>query len=64
MMREESTTPREGVLVAVDLRDAEAWTRAGRELRAWGREHSIVHVFDNDHIAIEFQPGGALEASA
>ncbi len=54
----------ESTLVLYDLRDPEAWDRAGRERRAWGRERAVSHAVDNDHIVIEFRPGGALEVSA
>ena len=64
MMLEESTTPREGVLVLYDLRDTSQWNAAGEERKAWGCERTVIHTLDNDHIAIEYQPGGALEASA
>ena len=66
MMHEESTTPREGVLVVVDLRDAEAWARAGRELRAWGRRYTRIHPMTNDIVILEYMAGGAadLEISA
>lgn len=52
------------VVKAYDLRDPEAWERAGRERAAWGREMSEIHRLDNDHVIIVFKPGGALEASA
>jgi hypothetical protein len=47
-----------------DLRDPDAWERAGRERAAWGRMWTEIHTLDNDHVIIEFKPGGALEASA
>jgi hypothetical protein len=53
-----------GVVKVYDLCDPEAWGRAGRERAAWGRERSEIHRLDNDHVIIEFKPGGALEASA
>ncbi len=53
-----------GVVKVYDLRDPEAWERAGRERCAWGRERTEIHRLDNDHVIIEFKPGGALEASA
>ena len=64
MMHEQSTTPREGVLVAVDLRDAEAWERTGRELRAWGRRYTRIHPMTNDVVVLEFLAGGAREVRA
>ena len=62
-------TPREGsyrteeqcTLVLYDLRDPEVWEKAGRERRAWGRSRTVIHVLDDDHVAIEFKPGEALE---
>lgn len=52
--------------VVYDLADAEQWTRAGEDRRAWGRGMSQVFTLDTDHIVIVFRPGGAtgLEASA
>ncbi len=54
----------EAIAVLYDLRDPDAWERAGRERRAWGRERTVVHALDNDHVVIEFMPGGARELSA
>ncbi len=56
----------EAIAVLFDLRDPEAWERAGRERRAWGRKLTTIHTLDNDHVVIVFLPGGAadLEASA
>jgi hypothetical protein len=54
----------ESTLVLYDLRDVEAWKRAGKDRRAWGRELTEVHDLDRDHVVIEFKAGGALEASA
>ncbi len=54
-----------GAVVKVyDLRDPDAWERAGRERAAWGRQWTEIHTLDNEHVIIEFKPGGALEASA
>jgi hypothetical protein len=61
-------TPREGsyrtkeqsTLVLYAFLDPEVWEKAGRERRAWGRSRAVIHVLDNDHVAIEFKPGGAL----
>lgn len=53
-----------GVMKLYDLPDPEAWERAGRERAAWGRERSAIYCLDNDHIVIEFKPGGALEAAS
>jgi len=64
MMREESTTPRGSVLVHYNLAEPEQWAVAGEERRAWGRAQTEVHVLTNDVIAVEFKPGGALEASS
>lgn len=58
------TNANEALVVLYDLADPDAWERAGRERRAWGRERTVVHALDNDHVVIEFMPGGALEASA
>lgn len=52
------------LIVVYDLADPEAWERAGRERAAWGRVRTKTHTLDNDHIAIEFRAGGALEKSA
>jgi hypothetical protein len=46
-------------LVLYDLRDPEAWARAGRERAAWGHERATIHALDNDHVVIEFRAGGA-----
>ena len=54
----------EAIVVVYDLRDPDAWERAGRERRAWGREFTEVHTLTNDVIAVEFKPGGALEVPA
>ena len=60
-----SATPDTGAVVKIyDLRDPEAWERAGRERAAWGRERSEIHRLDNDHVIIEFKPGGGQEVSA
>jgi hypothetical protein len=47
-----------------DLRDADQWEQAREDRERWGRSRSEVHALDTDHIAIEFKPGGTLEASA
>ena len=47
--------------VIYDLRDAAQWTAAGEECRAWGRERTEIHSLDNDHVVVEYKPGGALE---
>lgn len=54
----------DGTLVVYDLRDPAQWTGARRDREAWGRERAEIHALDNDHIIIEYKPGGALEASA
>lgn len=51
----------ESTLVLYDLRDIEAWERAGRERQAWGTERTEIHTLDNDHLVIEFWPGAAQE---
>ena len=52
---------RPATLVVYDLRDSEAWTRAGRERAAWGRERATIHALDDDHVVIKFRAGGARE---
>lgn len=64
MQGNETTGHRESVLVLYDLRDAAAWQQAGRDRETWGRECSVIHGLDNDHVVIEFRPGGALGAAA
>jgi hypothetical protein len=51
-------------LVLYDLRDPDAWERAGRDRRVWGRGMTEIYTLDTDHVVIEFKPGGALELSA
>ncbi len=51
-------------LAIYDLRDEVAWARARRERAAWGKQNTKVHTIDNDHVVIEFLPGGAMEARA
>lgn len=53
-----------GRVTAYDLRHPEAWAQASTDLNAWGRKWTEIHPLDNDHVAIAFKPGGALEASA
>ena len=50
------------MLVLYDLRDPAQWTAAGEARRAWGREHTTIFTLDNDHVVIEFKPGGAALA--
>jgi hypothetical protein len=50
--------------VLYDLRDPEAWNRAHRERRAWGRHKIEVHTIDNNHTVLKYSFGGALETSA
>jgi hypothetical protein len=54
----------ESTWVLYDLRDAEAWARAGRECRAWGLSMIKIHELDTDHVLIEYKAGGALEQAA
>lgn len=54
----------DSALVLYDLRDPEAWARARRERAAWGKSRTPIHTLDNDHIILEFRPGGAQEAKA
>jgi hypothetical protein len=58
------TNTDEAIVVVYDLTDPDAWERAGRERRAWGRERAIIHPLTNNVIAVEFKPGGARELSA
>jgi hypothetical protein len=60
----ESTTFRESTFVCYDLRNEEAWGRASRDREAWGREMTVIHTLDNNHIIVEFLAGGTLETSA
>jgi hypothetical protein len=53
----------QGQLVIYDLRDPQAWRRAHRERAAWGRLRSEIHPLGNDHVVIEYRPGGDLEDS-
>lgn len=59
-----TTGYRENVLVLYDLRDPGQWKQAGHDRETWGRECSVIHSLDHDHVVIEFRPGGALEATA
>jgi hypothetical protein len=64
-MLPEAHPERIGAVVKVyDLRDPDAWERASRERGAWGRQWTEIHRLDNNHVAIEFKPGCALEVSA
>lgn len=54
----------EAMIVVYDLRDPAQWSGARRDREAWGRERSEIHTLDNDHVAIEFRLGGALELEA
>lgn len=54
----------EAIVVVFDLRDEAAFAQAQRERSAWARKFCIIHTLDNNHIALEFLPGGGLEASA
>lgn len=47
-----------------DLRDPKAWEQAREDREAWGRELSVVHTLDRDHVLIVFHPRGALEAAS
>lgn len=59
-----STDADKAIAVVYDLRDPAQWIDAGKERRAWGRERTVIHTLDSDHIIIEYKAGGALEASA
>lgn len=50
-------------LVIYDLRDPEAWAKAGDVRKVWGKAHSEVHTLDADHIAVVLKPGGAKPES-
>jgi len=58
-----STAFSEAAFVVYDLRDRETWERARRERAAWGRERTMIHALDNDHVLLEFRASGALEVS-
>jgi hypothetical protein len=51
----------ESTLVLYDLRDPEAWKRAGRERAGWSNRRAKVHAVGLEHIVIEYMAGGALE---
>jgi hypothetical protein len=53
-----------GIVVVYDLGDPDQWEQARRDRERWGRSLSEVHALDADHIAIVFEPRGALEESA
>ncbi len=64
-MQVPNTTDYSGApFVVYDLRDDAARERAHADIRAWGRERTRIHTLDNDHIALEVLPGGALEIPA
>jgi hypothetical protein len=60
----DSPEPRTGIVVVYDLGDPDSWEQAREDRGAWGKELTEIHRLDNNHVAIEFKPGGALEASA
>lgn len=64
MQANETTGHQESILILYDLRDAAAWQQAGRDREAWGREYSAIYSLDNNHVIIEFRPGGAQKVSA
>jgi hypothetical protein len=51
-------------MVVYDLEDPDSWEQAHEDRAAWGKELTEIHTLDNNHVAIVFKPGGALEASA
>ncbi len=51
--------PGEATLVLYDLRDTEAWERAGRESKAWGKPHTTIYSMGAEHLLIEYRAGGA-----
>ncbi len=43
-------------IVTYDLRDPDAWQRAHKHRRLWGKLHSDYYVLDADHVALTFYP--------
>ena len=64
MIVHESPAPRTGIIVVYDLGESGSWEQAREDRATWGKELTEIHRLDNNHVAIEFKPGGALEASA
>ena len=64
MIVPEAGAPHTDRVEVYDLSDPQAWEQAGRDRAAWGKSLSVIHRLDNDHIAIEFKPRGALEAAS
>jgi hypothetical protein len=60
----ESPAPRTGIMVIYEFADPASWEQAREDRAAWGKELTEIHTLDNNHVAIEFKLGGALEASA
>jgi hypothetical protein len=58
------TAPRTGIVVVYDLGEPGSWEQACEDRAAWGKELTEIHTLNNNHVAIEFKPGGELEASA
>jgi hypothetical protein len=44
------------LIVVYDLRNSEAWEKACRHGRTWGRRFTHLHILDADHIALVFRP--------
>lgn len=60
----ESPAPRTGIMIVYDLKDPASWEQAREDRAAWGKELTAIYTLDNNHVAIVFKPGDALEASA
>jgi hypothetical protein len=60
----ETTEARTGITVVYDLADPASWEQAREDRAAWGKDLTEIHRLDNNHVAIEFKPGGALEEAA
>ncbi len=45
-------------LIAYDLRDANAWRRAHKHRRLWGKLYADYHVLDQDHVLLVFRSAG------
>ncbi len=45
-------------VVTYDLRDPEAWQRAHKHRRLWGKLYSDYHILDQDHVLLAFRSAG------
>lgn len=43
-------------LVTYDLRDPDAWRRAHKHRRLWGKPYTDYHILDQDHVVLTFRP--------